>query len=472
MVLLLWIAIVNGGPLYYYDSAAYVDNGAKLLELLGINTTPVAALPEAGGGEALGANTVNGSRSVTYSLISGVLGVLVSPVSLPIAHALVTLLTCWLVYKVTSRVMLGTTVIPMSGLTLVIAFAGLSSLPFYVAYFMPDILTIPMIMVVGLVAAFSRKMLVWEIALAFFVATIAVLSHPSHPVMLALLMPFVLLSTLLVDRRAWWFPVLFGSLVLGVAGAERFAFSFAAKEKLDAEVVYYPFLTARLIEDEVGYRYLNENCPNEEIPTCALHEALGWSSDPYRLTASHIIFESSKNLGSFRLMDAQDQQRVANAQVRFAVDVFKAYPARTIGTVIGNTLEQVNMNSILMTIPQPGVHRSLESLKVINKNDFKVGRLTRNQGWLPAVELFQDGLYVACGIALIGLMLWPGLLSGPMRVFVLFVTAGVLINAFVCGAVSQPADRYGARAIWALPFVTAMIGAILYFGKKSNEAQQ
>jgi hypothetical protein len=259
---------------------------------------------------------------------------------------------------------------------------------------------------------------------------------------------------------------------LSVAGAERLAFSFAAKEKLDAQVVYYPFLTARLIEDEVGYRYLNENCPNEDIPTCALHEALSWSSDPYRLTASHIIFENSKELGSFRLMDSHDQQRVANNQVRFAIDVFKALPIQTVGTVIGNTLEQAGMNSIKMTIPQPGVHRSLNSLDVINKDAFKLGNLKRNQNWLLTAERLQDGFYVLCGVALVAMMVWPGLLSGQVRVFVLFVTAGVLINAFVCGAVSQPADRYGARAIWALPLVTAMIGAILILGRKNSEASQ
>jgi len=211
----------------------------------------------------------------------------------------------------------------------------------------------------------------------------------------------------------------------------------------------------------VGYRYLNENCPNEAIATCALAEALSWSDDPYRLTASHIIFESDKKLGSFKLMEPQDQQRVANSQVSFAVDVFKAYPLATIGTVIGNTLEQANMNSIKMTIPQAGVARSLGSLDVNNAEDFRLGTLRRDQSWLPIAERVQEWFYLACLIVLAAMMVWPGLLSPQIRVFVLFVTAGVLINAFVCGAVSQPADRYGARVIWVLPYLTATLAVLL-----------
>jgi len=461
LVLLLSVTIINRGPLYYYDSSAYVDNGAKLLEMLGIQSAPDHALPVAGGGEALGDKTVNGSRSVFYSLFSSVFSVLMAPISLAFAQAILTLVVGLLTYRVISRAMFGRPDRSMSNFTLSIAIAAFSSLPFYVAYFMPDILTVPMILCTGLVAAFWRQMRFWEIALAFIIATTGVLSHPSHPVMLALLVPFVVLATVLADRRAWWVPVAFSLAILGVAGAERVAFSFAAKETLDAEVIYYPFLTARLIEDEVGYRYLNENCPNEAIATCALAEALSWSDDPYRLTASHIIFESDKKLGSFKLMEPQDQQRVANSQVSFAVDVFKAYPLATIGTVIGNTLEQANMNSIKMTIPQAGVARSLGSLDVNNAEDFRLGTLRRDQSWLPIAERVQEWFYLACLIVLAAMMVWPGLLSPQIRVFVLFVTAGVLINAFVCGAVSQPADRYGARVIWVLPYLTATLAVLL-----------
>ena len=54
----------------------------------------------------------------------------------------------------------------------------------------------------------------------------------------------------------------------------------------------------------------------------------------------------------------------------------------------------------------------------------------------------------------------PGLSTREVRIFAGFVVVGILINAFVCGAVSQPAERYGARVIWLLPFVATVMAMV------------
>ena len=108
-----------------------------------------------------------------------------------------------------------------------------------------------------------------------------------------------------------------GLVVLAIA--ERKAFEFAAETVTKKEVLYTPHITARLIVDGPGLAYLNDVCPRDDLATCALHEALSWSDDPYRLTATHIIFERSENLGSFRLMPIEDQQAVGVAGDRAPV---------------------------------------------------------------------------------------------------------------------------------------------------------
>jgi hypothetical protein len=48
-----------------------------------------------------------------------------------------------------------------------------------------------------------------------------------------------------------------------------------------------------------------------------------------------------------------------------------------------------------------------------------------------------------------------GLLAGT-------TAAALLANAFVCGVLSNPHDRYGARLVWIAPFVIALLLCRLY----------
>jgi hypothetical protein len=40
---------------------------------------------------------------------------------------------------------------------------------------------------------------------------------------------------------------------------------------------------------------------------------------------------------------------------------------------------------------------------------------------------------------------------------VVFIVIGVLVNALVCGTLSEPYDRYQARVVWLIPFLAWLI---------------
>ena len=94
----------------------------------------------------------------------------------------------------------------------------------------------------------------------------------------------------------------------GIAQHEALRFTVEKVER--TESVYLPFLTARLVGDGPGRSYLAAHCPSAAIPTCALWEALSHSDDPRRFTASHVTFERSARLGSFRRMSQAQQREV------------------------------------------------------------------------------------------------------------------------------------------------------------------
>ena len=55
------------------------------------------------------------------------------------------------------------------------------------------------------------------------------------------------------------------------------------------------------------------------------------------------------------------------------------------------------------------------------------------------------------------ILVWPGRVAGKIKLFAVVILLGILANAFVCGAVSQPANRYGARVIWLLPMLAGLL---------------
>ena len=60
-------------------------------------------------------------------------------------------------------------------------------------------------------------------------------------------------------------------------------------------------------------------------------------------------------------------------------------------------------------------------------------------------------------LSIIVLGLLPHRVPGPIRLLVLMLLAGLLANALICGAVSQPATRYGARVSWLLPLAAVIL---------------
>ena len=81
-------------------------------------------------------------------------------------------------------------------------------------------------------------------------------------------------------------------------------------------------------------------------------------------------------------------------------------------------------------------------------------------GWLPAVTAVHHAVYLVSLAVILGFLAWPRVLPLPLRVLAAMVLAGILVNALVCGGISQPSDRYGSRVIWLLPFTAVLAGGV------------
>jgi len=467
----LSVLLINGRPLFYFDTVGYVDQGNTALAQLHLIPPPEKTIETeaAEGGSSGAVRTVDGSRSAFYSVLAasfaqlGALeGILVlNGAALVLAVGLMARLIVRLYAPQRSAAVLGSA-------GLIAASAG--ALPFYIAYLMPDLLAPVLILSVALVTAFGRDMTRGELFLAFALAAFAIISHLSHFAIAGLLLLAAVPLSLLTGRGRWWIGPMVIVAVLSVAYAQEKALRLLARSAAHSEVIIKPYITARLIQDGPGLTYLQSHCPNAAIPTCTLYEALSWSDDPYRLTASHIVFEHSKRLGSFRLMTQEDQKIVAQAQVGFLMAVLRDQPIATLGAFIRNSLLQSAMVSIDMTIPSDKMVVSNARVTGTLSGPLIQGRLGTGEGWLDPVTRFQESYYLAALAAALVLLCAPRCLAGGVRVFALMILLGILANAFVCGGISQPATRYGSRVIWLVPMLAAVLLFLAGFaGKRTDD---
>ena len=477
----LWVFAANGGLLTYFDSAYYIERGGQLVEMIGLadkapprpaataestgpagtaepagagGTAPgkaAAGAPKAGGGP----ESVDGSRSMVYSLVTGLFVWAGSVEGMALMNAVVAVGTILLAFSVVLR---GLAVRPSAARVTfwAVLLASLGSLPFYVAFLMPDIYAPVLVLLAAMLASAAPRMRSAEIAATVALGGLAVTVHLSQLAMALVLLPAVTLAALVAGgRRRWIAPVAMLAIV-GAGLAEQGLLRVAAREAMDAEVTYRPFLTARMIQDGPGLTYLADRCPDAAEPTCALYEALQRSDDPERLTATNISFATDPATGSFRLLPQSDQIRVAQGQFGFFLRVVLDRPFESAGAFARNVLRQLALNSVVMTLQTDAIVAQVEGSPGFAFTGSGHGRLTRWTGWVRAADIVQNTLYAlsaAVGVALLASRRLPR----PVALFVGFVLLGVVVNALVCGGLSQPAARYGSRVAWLLP-VVALFG--------------
>jgi len=258
-------------------------------------------------------------------------------------------------------------------------------------------------------------------------------------------------------------------VVVGAGVAEQGLLRVTARESRGAEVIYRPFLVARLIQDGPGYNYLADNCPDTAEPICPLYEKLLLSDDPARLSASNISFARNPRIGSWYLLPPDQQIAVAQGQFAFFLRVVSDRPFESAGAFLRNVFRQLAFNSVGMTLQTDQVVERTQGLPGFAFTGSGHGRLTAWTGWLPFADAVQMVLYAVSAAIAVGLLA-SRRLPRPVAIFIGFVLLGILANAAICGGLSQPAHRYGSRVAWLWP-VAAMFGASVLWAMRSARRQ-
>lgn len=324
----------------------------------------------------------------------------------------------------------------------------LTSLPWVTSEIMPDAFTAPAVLLTLLLALKAGELSRLRQGIFVVLLALCCLAHPTHVSMVAGLAICLAVGNWL-RRRGW--PVLPMRVAPVVAGLLLGTLlSFAANWAITGRVFFAPRTTpvltlAVLLEEGLGQRYLDETCGQ-----ASQHQSV---LCPYRETIPDNANQFLWHTESFWKAGGW------NAMMPEAAKDLRAILSRYPGEFAWAATQL--MARQLVTIRTGEGFRTMfgfidKQIRTFYPRDFARFQRARQQSYpevvdspMPVINAVQVPVMLAGLIVLLA-----AAVMGWRRRDRFTVTIGGVVllaylgNAFICGAISNPADRYGSRMAW------------------------
>jgi hypothetical protein len=212
----------------------------------------------------------------------------------------------------------------------------------------------------------------------------------------------------------------------------------------------YGILFGRMLQDGIVARYLDDHCPDAKLRLCAVRDQVPQDADAF-LWGSTVF----NDLGRFSGLGEEMRTIVLGS--------LRAYPGLQIRTAFVATVRQLGK----VASGEGVIHQLWHTYGIMERftpNVVPAMRAARQQRGEIGFRALNR-VHVPVGLlsaALLPLLILAGLRLAPYedlgRLAVTLAVA-LLVNAFVCGALANPHDRYGARLIW-LPVLVATLAVL------------
>lgn len=476
-------AFTNGRPFIFFDSEHYFTVGERILGQVGgilslesqsggvgadgldHNASPSHAAPTdaAPAQEEGGLAVILAGRSPTYGVFFAGLTAMLGMWAVVFAQAALASVFIIRFLDIALR-----TRAPGVALATTAICSFLSSAGYHAGFMMPDIFAgIGVLALLCLLTGQKKRV---ERALLGFVIFAAATAHSTIFMLLALL----LLSAigLSFTPLAWKAPRLAfttTALALFSAFALNAAYNAAAEYMTGQPLRAAPYLTARVIADGPGQRYIRERCGEQTFATCA------YATDDYG-DHNDFLWGGAGAVHSFIAAPRDVQYAMQDEQFRFVLHVAAAYPLEQIQASLGNAFTQFFMAGV----PEPNfgaypmvqdartressiVQATPDIARCIETPDACARAEPFNLIWQNLIAITNVLLPLAL-IAVLAFWLARRMRDGaalapidPLLAVLCLAVLALFINAAVCGVLSGPHNRYQARLIWIAPVVLAAI---------------
>jgi hypothetical protein len=435
-LMLSWVALFNGAPLVFADTAAYATDAL--------------------------AHEISGLFSVfyTYLILPLHRGISLWPVVFAQAAIVTHLL------YLTARCVSGGAIGRLQTLAIVAALSIFSSLPWVAGEVMPDVFSPILLLTVFLLAFCLHELAVWELLYVAILTAVAITAHFSHVPIAAGLILLAFCMRLVLVRDGAPFGRTAALLVVPFIAAvsAMVTVNWIDTGKVGLSRNTNVFFLAKWIDGGPALRYLQDACPDSGYELCAQLAALpGLTQDDLKWAPDSPFTK----IGSFDDLEPEARRIVAATLTAYPLDILEGALLDT-GRQLVHAATGDGLSADFASIVADSVRPVFA-----DGADVADSLLQSRQGKseLPVQQFrFLHGGFL--GIA-VGFMAWAlfarrKCLPAKLVLFAAFVAAGLLVNAAVTGGLSGPYDRYFARVVWLIGFVALM--SLRYVAKPDSRS--
>jgi hypothetical protein len=239
-----------------------------------------------------------------------------------------------------------------------------------------------------------------------------------------------------------------------VAGA---AMLLAANFALSGQLAWTPggsgVAFGRMLQDGIVARYLGDHCPQAQLKLCPYRDELPATADAFLWGNS--MFNT---LGRFKGM---------NDEMGFiALHSLAEYPLWQAEAAIAATAQQL-VHVATGEGSSGWIPHTYGIIETYIPSQIKPMRAARQQHWdinFAVINWIHVPVALLSMLAVFGIFataIWRRRID-DLTLLAATVSFALLGNAFICGVISGPHDRYGARMIWVATF-TVLIAALRHF---------
>lgn len=421
-------AIWNGFPLLEYDTGGYL------------------------------ARWYEGTLLINRPLLYGFLLTANVPFGFWPVVVLQSLLTIWIVAVVLRTHGYGGK--PMLVLGVIATLSIVSTLPWITAILLTDIYCGLAILAFYMLLARSDQLTRFE-CIAFIV--LIACACATHSATLATMMLLAAASVVLtfVDRkRLPRLRVVQGILAVSLGAMIVLGTNFMFVKRLEWTPGGFSMYFGRMLQAGIVTKYLDKHCPAAGYRLCAYKNQLPEKADDW-FWAANSIFDK---LGRFPGMTAEMETIAIGSVVDFPIEVLETTVRATAEQIVAVRTGEGVVNWIWHTyfIVKDWAPQLQPAMWAAKQQKGQISFTAINRLHYP-VALLSMAL-----LPLIVIMGWTGRLPRAFGDLAFVCILALLANAFVCGGLANPHDRYGARIVWLATF--AVVVAALSYRRQGSMA--
>jgi hypothetical protein len=280
----------------------------------------------------------------------------------------------------------------------------------------------------------------------FFLIAFAAATHSATLAVLVAVLGFASVCFPPLDRHRMAVLLTAGA-ALATGAAMLVATNFAFSGQLAWTPGGFGIAFGRMLQDGIVKHYLDEHCPNPRLKLCPYRDKLPATADEFLWNGG--VFNE---LGRFDGLGEEMRFIVLNSM--------QEHPVLQFESALAATTKQLGQFATGY-----GMHAQIEHtygiIRRFISNEVPAMQHARQQrGELHFDLINRIHVPIAFGsmLVLLGLLLraiMSGRFDEPTRLAGT-VAVAILANAFACGALSGPHDRYGARMVWIAAFTAAI----------------